>query len=69
MAMAFELPTFFTIVEIGRLLLPNSPVTFIVINASAILVLIINICNWGKYIIFVKLFTVHNHLPLIIVYR
>ena len=59
---ASELSNFSVEVETDRLLLTNFPVTFI-LNQRLYYVLLNNIFlyRWGKHLLFIKLFTVHNN--------
>ena len=66
MAIAFELPIFCIVVEINMLQLSNIQFHLSFINARATLLSIIIIYSSAKYLLFIKLFTVHNnYLPLI----
>ena len=61
--MAFEHSTFSAMVKIDYIFFQ---LHLLFANASTILLLIIIIYSWGTYLVFIKLFSVHNNcLPLI----
>ena len=62
----FVISFFFDRQRWATILLPNFKLHLSFISASTISLLIITINSWGKYLLFIKLFTVHNnYLPLI----